>query len=113
MTDWDSIVARLAAASVTVDAALTTAKAAKHDERRITSLPATALTEQAIVDALKADPGMAGRVMAFCGFEFSGADTAEFGAAASEHADRLYIGNPRRPGLQSLAVALAAASYRG
>ena len=109
MTDWDSIVARLAAASVTVDAALTTAKAAKHNEERRPPLPAPALTEQAIVDALKADPAMAGRVIVALADGMPGVSRERCQSAAyaaSEHPQR-------HRSLQSLAVALAAASYRG
>jgi len=75
-----------------------------------TPLPAPALTEQAIVDALKADPAMAGRIIVEV------AQTVmhgrqEIGRSAAEKLGP----HPTTAALclQSLAVALAAASYRG
>jgi hypothetical protein len=69
-----------------------------------------ALTEQAIVDALKADPGMAGRVIVEV------AQTMQHGRQeiGRSAADKLGS-HPTTAAhcLQSLAVALAAASYRG
>lgn len=73
-------------------------------------LPAQTPTEDQIVAALKADPPMAGRVMAVIGASMSANWRSMAGAAASE-----YVQNnaPSCLGLQYLAVALAAASYRG
>jgi hypothetical protein len=79
--------------------------------RRITPLPAPALTERAIVDTLKADPGMAGRVVVLVAREFGDMDRERMNAAASERAND--FGAASIVALQSLAVALAAASYRG
>lgn len=76
-------------------------------------LPATALTEQAIVDALKADPGMAGRVMASVAHKTRALDLREMGSAAKNFVSAGGPTSSRGFALQSLAVALAAASYRG
>jgi hypothetical protein len=76
-------------------------------------LPAPALTEQAIVDALKADPAMAGRVIARLACELMSPDRAEISRAAREHVIPSGVPTTRGASLQSLAVALAAASYRG
>lgn len=74
---------------------------------------APALTEQAIVDALKADPAMAGRMMAKLACELMSPDRAEISRAAREHVTSNGVATTRGTSLQSLAVALAAASYRG
>lgn len=80
----------------------------------IDTLPAPALTEQAIVDALKADPAMAGRVIARFSREAMVSDISDAGSAAYDWCgacmDEFSLRSAR---LQSLAVALAAASYRG
>jgi len=81
---------------------------------RIGTLPASALTEQAIVDALKADPSMAGRVIAGVAFRISPGANREISDVVK--AWTLDVGgapSTRRACVQSLAVALAAASYWG
>jgi len=74
------------------------------------TLPAPALTEQAIVDALKADPAMAGRVMVALGLSMDGIGRNAMIASAEKSAG---LHTDRCAGLSRLAVALAAASYRG
>lgn len=72
-------------------------------------LPAPALTEDAIVAALKADPAMAGRVIV-C---FADTMWAEDRLTVSTAAKQECVSRGAPGALQSLAVALAAASYRG
>lgn len=76
-------------------------------------LPAPALTEQSIVDALKSDPAMAGRVIA----RFADSLWSKDKLIVSDNAKSVLNTDACSPGghgaLQSLAVALAAASYRG
>lgn len=82
--------------------------------RESAPLPAPAPTEDAIVAALKADPEMAGRVMATLAFKWQPIRLPEVSDAAK--AWSLETGGDasvRRAAIQSLAVALAAASYRG
>lgn len=74
-------------------------------------LPAPALTEDAIVAALKADPVMAGRVMANLGAGLNESERSDIVRTAYNRCTA--IGRAGSLGLQSLAVALAAASYRG
>lgn len=76
-------------------------------------LPAPALTEDAIVAALKADPAMAGRVIARFACRACRDDLSKVTEEAQFTCE---AGAPLATGyaaLQSLAVALAAASYRG
>lgn len=76
-------------------------------------LPAQSPTEDQIVAALKADPAMAGRVMSKFA---SRANRVELDRCRDEARFSCEAGFPLHDGytaLQSLAVALAAASYRG
>lgn len=77
-------------------------------------LPAPVLTEDTIVAALKADPGMAGRVMARTAWEYTLSDRSAMSLSAAEYISPHGVSTTRgATALQSLAVALAAASYRG
>jgi len=74
-------------------------------------LPDPTLTEDAIVAALKADPAMAGRVVARYGMHSGDYERSEFAAAAASRLNE--AGAASICAVKMLAVALAAASYRG
>ena len=76
-------------------------------------LPAPALTEDAIVAALKADPAMAGRVMVCVADTMWAEDRLTVSTAAKQACNSPTVSRGASGALQSLAVALAAASYRG
>jgi len=76
-------------------------------------LPAPALTEQAIVDALKADPNLMARVIVGVSRRICGEERSIIRQAANHACEKSPDPTVSRVALQSLAVALAAASYRG
>jgi hypothetical protein len=110
--DADAVDAALSRIDVELETARSWSRSIRAEAQHLAPLPAPALTEQAIVDALKADPGMAGRVIVQMCYENNGHDRGEIGRAAYNRVTSLYSGGSS-PSLQSLAVALAAASYRG
>lgn len=111
--NWDELAdcsAKLAHAAKVMDTMIGEAHADASNQPN--PLPAPAPTEDAIVAALKADPAMAGRVMAAVAYKTTRDQCCEMGKSAREYA-QAEPGSLRPISLQSLAVALAAASYRG
>lgn len=76
------------------------------------TLPAPVMDEGAILAALVVHPEMAGRVMAKFAYKTTAVSKNDAGLAATAWCDADRVSS-RFAGLQSLAVALAAASYRG
>lgn len=77
------------------------------------TLPAPALTEDAIVAALKADPAMAGRVIGQLVRTLGDNNRRLLAQEAGDVVRGRDLNDSYHLALQSLAVALAAASYRG